>query len=519
MKKRGCCPTGRLVTVAKATGFSSVSEMLQLNNSEKAKQDMGALSKRKIAPKELGGVSTRGRKRRNSSDGKSESKFQVTTLNLDGNEKGNQNGNFKKIRNCGISDDSIAGSKDDAALIEKRSPKNCWMPKAALPKEEKTRGRDDGGQLEKLCSNKQGPKRYPVRNSMIEANEANMTKITTNDESEGKQVNRFYKHQKKTAEIQRKVSEVEIPLPQGFELTSVANIDLPAEDVGHALQFLEFCEAFGEVLNLKKGQPEGLLRDLACGRSSRWREGSSAARFHIKLLSVILNDSGKKCSCLGSEGKTWWLEALTRCISESQYQSKELQLDCLNVVADRYEDLSLSNKLRLLNFLCDEALGTEELRSWIYKQNSEFVQEEKNLWVKSVADREKEKNMKIKLQNEVAREFLKKNGALLTASAHLDLVSKIKAEVAQTLAESVKAKDTAMEMKKKQRSDAVRSEPILLDGDGRIFWKLRGHSGKREILLQDIGLGDSIAFEDRWFSYNAEEGAIIGKYISRQLGK
>lgn len=38
-----------------------------------------------------------------------------------------------------------------------------------------------------------------------------------------------------------------IQLPQGASLTTVAGIELNSEDVGHALQFLEFCAAFGKV--------------------------------------------------------------------------------------------------------------------------------------------------------------------------------------------------------------------------------------------------------------------------------
>lgn len=50
-------------------------------------------------------------------------------------------------------------------------------------------------------------------------------------------------------EDQIRVSHFDISLIQGTELNRVADLDLPAEDVGHALQFLEFCEAFGKVNN------------------------------------------------------------------------------------------------------------------------------------------------------------------------------------------------------------------------------------------------------------------------------
>lgn len=41
--------------------------------------------------------------------------------------------------------------------------------------------------------------------------------------------------------------EEEIPLPPGTELTEILDTELPPEDVGNALQLLEFCRVFGKV--------------------------------------------------------------------------------------------------------------------------------------------------------------------------------------------------------------------------------------------------------------------------------
>lgn len=38
-----------------------------------------------------------------------------------------------------------------------------------------------------------------------------------------------------------------VPLPQATSLTAVAGVELSPKDVGHALQFVEFCAAFGKV--------------------------------------------------------------------------------------------------------------------------------------------------------------------------------------------------------------------------------------------------------------------------------
>lgn len=53
---------------------------------------------------------------------------------------------------------------------------------------------------------------------------------------------------KKCATNLEKTEVVDIPLPQGTILTTVWGIDLSPEDVGHALQFLEFCASFGKVI-------------------------------------------------------------------------------------------------------------------------------------------------------------------------------------------------------------------------------------------------------------------------------
>lgn len=41
--------------------------------------------------------------------------------------------------------------------------------------------------------------------------------------------------------------QAEIPLPVGIDLKSMAGVDVQREDVGNALQFLEFCAVFGKA--------------------------------------------------------------------------------------------------------------------------------------------------------------------------------------------------------------------------------------------------------------------------------
>ena len=50
-----------------------------------------------------------------------------------------------------------------------------------------------------------------------------------------------------TMNLENTELDADIPMPQGASLASIADIELPPEDVGHALQFLEFCASFGKV--------------------------------------------------------------------------------------------------------------------------------------------------------------------------------------------------------------------------------------------------------------------------------
>jgi hypothetical protein len=50
-----------------------------------------------------------------------------------------------------------------------------------------------------------------------------------------------------TMNIENTEFDADIPMPQGASLASIADVELHPEDVGHALQFLEFCASFGKV--------------------------------------------------------------------------------------------------------------------------------------------------------------------------------------------------------------------------------------------------------------------------------
>ncbi|KAJ4961799.1 hypothetical protein NE237_021709 [Protea cynaroides] len=307
-------------------------------------------------------------------------------------------------------------------------------------------------------------------------------------------------------------SNVDIQLPQGADLTTVAGIDVAAEDVGHALQFLEFCAAFGKVLDLKEGQSESILRELLCGDSIDTTQSSLNVRFHAQLLSLIQKDLGEESHLSSTtSSRDSWLKALRKCISESHFSLKDWSAECF-ARGDSYDKLDSSQKLRVLNFLCDETLDTVKLRNWIEEQNSRFVEREKQAKEKVLAAKDKEKCLKWKLQDEVTKAILLKNDTPLSISEHQDLVSNIKVEVAKAHAETLEA--MGMVPNKKQRSDAVRTDPVLLDEDGCVYWNLRGYSSESNILLQDIGNHDSVRSQEKWYSFDVEQTEVVKRYIS-----
>lgn len=71
--------------------------------------------------------------------------------------------------------------------------------------------------------------------------------IIDNAGAKPNKVAKSHKVRKHSMKFQLKEFDVDVPLPQGISLTTIAGIELSPEDVGHALQFLEFCAAFGKV--------------------------------------------------------------------------------------------------------------------------------------------------------------------------------------------------------------------------------------------------------------------------------
>ncbi|CAI0451126.1 unnamed protein product [Linum tenue] len=239
----------------------------------------------------------------------------------------------------------------------------------------------------------------------------------------------------------KEVVHNEIPLPQGSILTNVAGVDMGPEDAGHALQFLEFCNAFGQAFDLTKGHAEAVIREMVKGRRGCRTQSSLVIQVHIQLLSLFQEDTDERCPTLSpTDGQNSWLLSLGEFVSKYPFMSKDFPPDCFDRGNGTYEELNVSGKLKLLNFLCDETLNTIELRDIIDEQNLEFHASRKEAKAKILAAKDKEKEVKKKTQDEIAKAILAKNGVPLSISEHDALMSQIKEETSQAHAEMEEAK-------------------------------------------------------------------------------
>ncbi|GAB4831752.1 hypothetical protein Ancab_005764 [Ancistrocladus abbreviatus] len=424
MKKKGYKPTGILAHKAKATGFSSVSQLLQLQGSVNESKDIIA-----VLP-------------------------------------------------CKHEEEHIL----DGSFVTNIHPKLLHLSLGDV-KPRKTKREGLMGDAEKQDAN---PKESGIRQEVVEE-EVNI-------------------HSDNAA------LRVEIQLPQGTEITTVGEIDMSPKDVGNALQFLEFCTTFGEILGLEKGQPESVLQEIMCGSGGRNGTFSSVVQFNIQLLALLQKDLGEESPSLSPyDGEKSWLHALKTCVSESNCELKDIPVECIDGGVDAYEMLDSSQKLKLLTFLCDETLDTLEMRNWIDDQILKFAEQQKEAKGRLVAAKDKEKVMKQKLQDEIAKVILAKNAAPLTISEHESIVSEIKIEAERAHAEIVEAR--GLVPKRKQRSDALRTQPIVLDAKGHVYWRLKAYNNP-DLVLQDLGCEDLVACNEKWFRFDAEEKTVIEKYIS-----
>ncbi|KAJ6383013.1 hypothetical protein OIU77_031438 [Salix suchowensis] len=555
MKRRGHKPTGMLVRTAKENGFSSVSELLQVkglenlnyykdvkeNNVSPKKSALSEEESTVTLPWELGNensfegnidMNLHSQNLAPISSGKKSKKTkrkgaeEVGDGNIDAETRLKESAQ-KKTKKEGTKEGSN-GSRNGEASSKARITEEVSENETKMTEKDKCDAvKDKNGDafVEKKRSKTQ-PQEFSKNEVLLDRNYfggivcgVRNDKIQTGTKMDEDlcKVNKFPSEfqtksktakERLTAEIQNKEIDVDIQLPQGTCLKAVAGIELPPEDVGNALQFLEFCASFGKVLGLKKGQADTILGEIVNGHRERRSQSYHLAQIHVQLLSVIQKDIGEESPALTATNDNSWFQALGKCVSKCLFISKEIPFDSLDLDNEGYDKLKSSEKLRLLNFLCDEALNTKELRSWIDDENSRFFERKKEAKEKVLAAKDKERLLKRKMQDEVAKAIIEQNSAPDSVSNHKELVSQIKSEAVQARADMLEARGMVQE---KRPSNAVRTDPVHLDADGRAFWKLNGHS---VILLQDMGAWNSVATSEKWLEYSDEQKMDIEKYIS-----
>ncbi|XP_019173162.1 PREDICTED: uncharacterized protein LOC109168561 isoform X2 [Ipomoea nil] len=504
MKKRGFQPTGILVHTAKATGFTSVSEMLLVKGPENIDHEK-ALNKKDAPTKETDAsdkgaevVSPTKRGKENIFNGSIDSNTQpLISSNIPPKQESRKmkRQEYEKTQkgHCISGNDGVSSTAIDTSPKKKKinKMKEEGLPKAKNPKEEGSKKNEIHGECKRKRKSEDMKKQ--VSSKMP-------------DEATGKDIG-----DATDLDIKNENLNPVIPLPEGIRLTAVAGTDLPQEDIGDALQFLEFCAAFGKVLDLKKGQGEAVLRDLVQGRATRRGKTTVTAQFLVNMLTVIEEDMGEGSSTLTcTDGTDAWFNFLKEVVSESLTVAKNMGLDSLNDAADGFDSLSPSIKLKLLNFVCDEVLLTAKIRNWIDDENARYAEKAKEAKVKVSAAKEEEKRLKQKLQDNIAEAVISKNGAPITVSEHDAIVAKVKLETAEAHAALLESK--GLWLKCNQNADAVRTEPIYVDTNGQVLWRLKSYSEKSEILLQEVGTGDDASHE-KWSTFDVEQKEIVEKRI------
>ncbi|QCD93235.1 hypothetical protein DEO72_LG5g1307 [Vigna unguiculata] len=542
-KKKGELPTGPLFHTAKATGFKSVSEMLVANTSKY--NEMGSIMEHEhvssssfdevlackgaspmkpiASEKDLVVFLSGEVEKENSSQ--TNSSLQLDPVNTQRNStkisKKTAREELKEI--CNAKNGDNAGKKKS---YKKR--KICQE----VPNEEKGNANDDTRACSKVAEKETKEHRNHHLISVDPANDF----IDPMTSTPKKNVQHMHAENWNCtvpidscagAEVQVEMArfasvgmnsvmdktEEEIPLPLGAELTKVLDIELPPENVGNALQLLEFCRVFGKALDLKNGEAEAMLRELIRKQNLRRGQNNLVVQFQIRMLTLIFNDSENEYPSLtASDGSNSWLKALKDLIAESDYIMKDFPLDWLEEGASGYHNLDLSRKLTLLNFLCDEALGTEKLRCCIEDQNAKHAEDVKEAKSKVAEAVDKEKGLRKKLQSETVNGIMLKVTPL-QMEKHNALLTKLKSEVVQAHDEVLKLKGALP--KEKRGSDAMRIKPEFVDNDGKVFWKLKSYNDESSVLLQDVKMQDETASssEEKWFVYGPEKKEEVDKYI------
>ncbi|KAM0824845.1 hypothetical protein ACQ4PT_069938 [Festuca glaucescens] len=280
-----------------------------------------------------------------------------------------------------------------------------------------------------------------------------------------------------------------IDLPRGTLVTCVAGIELQPEDVGAAIQFLEFCCLFGEILEIREGQPEQTIKEIT-GGCQLPEVPSVVSDLHISLLSKIERGKAKVCKYPGHGDE--WIRKVGDYFANSTLGANDLTLNCLNQGVSGYKNLTPSYKLDLLNRLCDEALSSER--------------EHRESWAKEKirAATKKEKLLQ-KIQKDLNKPM--EGGETANNEKTENIISQIK--------EANGVRQSAMnELEELER--ALKATPIRLD-NGATYWKLDGYCiNNTNIMRQEFDDENTVKNKDKWFMFTEVEQKIIKDHLAKR---
>nr|XP_040253124.1 uncharacterized protein LOC109734074 isoform X1 [Aegilops tauschii subsp. strangulata] len=513
-KKKGETPTGILAHAAKASGHSSVHDLL-IKGSDMvvAAQTLSSLPKKIKKERKEGSL-----KRALGTDDATGGLFAEgdenikTDLNalpsvpikkkLKKIKKEHKEGNIKKVPGTGDATDGLLTEGDENTNTDLNA-----FPSVPTNKElKKIKKEHKKGNIKRALGTDDGTDGLLAQgddNTGTDLNALLPVPISKKLKKGNHRVNDMTADEKCPVEIKGElhirnestdVPGTKIELPIGTPVTDIAGAELEVDDVGSALQFHEFCRTFAEVLKIRKGQPEKVLQVITGGGRIGREVPSVVADLHISLLSVIQEDREENPSDYSRNGDAWIIDT-GKYISESTVISKELPVDCLSQGVLGYKKLSPSLKLHVLNFLCDEALSTTTLKNWVLKQHESATERKVAAREKFRAVKEKEKELKEKLTIKMAKPRFLRNGAEINS-----LVSQIK--------EAYEDKKAVIDEEK--LGGLVRKKPVRID-EGVAYWKLDGYCDKTAIMRQEF---DATENTDKWFMFTEEEEKVIKGHVA-----
>ncbi|CAN6937616.1 unnamed protein product [Brassica oleracea] len=489
-KKRGQSPTGILAHKAKASGLSSVSELLEVEGHD-------TFSYQKKKPK-LENVSNGDVVAKDSNKAAGKIKKALNKIKT-GFPKA------KLTNSLYFESDAVAKENNKATSKIKKvlNKTKTGVPKAksvfiSLSYVAKENNKVTGKLKKALNKTKNGfPKAKPEA-ALVEA------VAKENNKAAGK-----IKKAKTTNKMKEEEIQIEAKLPNGISLTNVSGIDIPTEETGNVLQFLEFCSAFGKALDLKQGHAKSIVAAVfGSGRNTRRQQYCSVIPMMIQLMELISHDRDMSLSLSATDST--WFSSLGECLFQSGVLSDVFPPETFKSGVSEYKKMDASARLKLLNFLCDESLSTLKMRNFIENESKESDTKEREAKEKAAAAKEKEKQLRQKMQGALVKAHMEKNGAPLSIEEHHKVLAQIKAEAKEAYGEMLKATS-----RKRQRCDAVRTDPILLSDDGLALWKLKCFEEEPKFLLQDVGgTFDDLSPHEKWLAFMPEQKQEIEKYIS-----